>query len=293
MKEFKYLRAGTINEALTLLNEPGTNSRPLAGGTDLAVLLRANPNLCDRVVDISLIPELHAIQQENGWVKIGAAVTFTEIIENRAIQETAPILIQACSQIGAVQIRNMGTLGGNICNAAVCADSLPALVCLDALAHIQTPAGKKVMPVAELVVGPNQTRLLQGELLIAFSYQVPDPSNRSVFIKLGRRNAMAISRLTVAVIGRMNNLGKIAEVRIVAGAVTPQTNRMNEVEKILLDQYPNQTLFAQAASQVNEEVIRDTGRRWSSEYKEPALMTLMERALASVFSDAPAGKLEI
>jgi len=84
------------------------------------------------------------------------------VLNSPIVAETAPLLVQACAQVGAVQIRNMGTLGGNVANAAACADSLPALVCLDAAARLLSPAGEKIMPLAELVVKPNQTLIPRG-----------------------------------------------------------------------------------------------------------------------------------
>ena len=139
MERFGYVRAGSIGEAVSLLNEPGLKSRPLAGSTDILLQLRHDPHYCDRLVDISLIPELHRIEQREGWVYIGAAATFSEVLNNPIVLDTASVLVQACLTVGAVQIRNMGTLGGNVANAAACADSLPALVCLDAVAHFLTP----------------------------------------------------------------------------------------------------------------------------------------------------------
>ena len=140
MERFIYLRAVDVQHAAALLREPGIRSRVLAGGTDLVLMARGDRNMCDRVVDISLIPELHRISREADTVTIGAAATFSEVIESPIVNETAPVLVQACRQVGAVQIRNMGTLGGNVANAAACADSLPALVCLDAVARILTPS---------------------------------------------------------------------------------------------------------------------------------------------------------
>jgi carbon-monoxide dehydrogenase medium subunit len=95
MTGIQYVRANRIDEAIALLNEPGINSRPLAGGTDLSILLRLNPALCERVVDISLVPELHMIQRSGREVSIGAAATFSEVLESPIIAQTAPLLTQA------------------------------------------------------------------------------------------------------------------------------------------------------------------------------------------------------
>ena len=283
MERFSYVRATSIAEAVALLNEPGIRSRPLAGGTDLVLLTRAEPALCNRVVDISLIPDLHRIHREGDRVVIGAAATFSEVIESPIVAQTAPVLIQACRQVGATQIRNMGTLGGNVANAAACADSLPALVCLDAVARVLTPQGEREWPVSELVRGPNRTIIPAGGLLVSLSYQAPLPGSQSVFIKLARRNAMAISRLTVAALGRLDSAGRIAEARLVPGSATPQICRFNAVEASLLGQTPSRDLYQSAARLTAEEMIRLAGRRWSSEFKEPALIAMTARALEQVF----------
>ena len=280
---FEYRRAGSVAEAVRMLNEPGVRARALAGGTDLVLVLKEERDLCDRVVDITLIPELHEIRREGDRVIIGAGAHFREIVTSPLVNETAPVLADACHSVGATQIRNMGTLGGNVANAAACADSLPALVCLDALAHALTPDGPMQWPVAELVVRPNQTKLPPGALLTALSYVVPDNGSRSVFLKLGRRNAMAISRLTVAALGRADEAGNVAEIRLVPGSVTPQIRRFPKAEAALLGQVPTLALCEAAARVAVAEMTEITGKRWSSEFKEPALESMVTRALAQVF----------
>ncbi len=283
MERFGYIRAASIPEAVALLHEPGLRSRPLAGGTDLLLLARGNPDLCDRGVDISLVPELHAIRQQGEQVVIGAAATFSEVIENPLVARTAPLLVQACRMVGAVQVRNMGTLGGNVVNAAACADSLPALVCLEAVARVVTPQSEFEWPVSDMVLGPNRTRIPPGGLLVSLSYPIPPAGSRSIFLKLGRRGAMAISRLTVAALGRLDERSCIAETRLVPGAAAPQTRRFASVEAFLAGKPPQAELFRQAGELAAEEMVQRAGRRWSSEYKEPALAALVARALSFIF----------
>lgn len=282
MEHFDYVRAKSIPEALAFLNDPGKKCRPLAGGTDLMLITRHEP-VCDRVVDITQIPEMHEIKRQGDRVVIGAGAVFREVIENPIVQETAPVLVQACSQIGAVQIRNMGTLGGNVANAAACADSLPALVCLNAVARILTPDSEIEFLVSDFVRSPNKTQLPAGGLLVSLSYTIPAPNSRSVFLKLGRRNAMAISRLTVAALGRIDNSGHIAEARVVPGSASPQIVHFVPVEELLLGKTPDPQLFAEAGQLAIKEMARLSGRRWSSEFKEPALETMVSRALTQVF----------
>lgn len=293
MERFSYVRADTIPEAVALLNAPGVHSRPLAGGTDLVLLLReertlSKPDFSEKpglesVVDITQIPEMHRITRTGDTVAIGAAATFSEVIESPIVVETAPVLAQACRQVGATQIRNMGTLGGNVANAAACADSLPALVCLDTIAHVLTPSGALEWPVAEFVIKPNRTQLPPGGLLTTLSYRVPAPGSRSVFLKLGRRNALAISRLTVAALGRVGADGRITEARLAPGSATPQIRRFTAVEQMLVGQAPSVGLCEAAGQLAVTEMSRITGKRWSSEFKEPALLALVTRALLQVF----------
>jgi carbon-monoxide dehydrogenase medium subunit len=303
MEHLTYVRAESIGHALELMNERGVHSRVLAGGTDLLLLLRAEPGLCNRVVDISLIPELHRIEREDGWVRIGAAASFNEVVASSVVQETASVLAEACQEVGAVQIRNMGTLGGNVANAAACADSLPALICLDARAQLlvirdgfssatisQSDIVEQEWPVTELVTGPNRTRIPAGGLLVSLRYRVPEPGSQSVFLKLGRRNAMAISRLTVAALGRLDVEGRAIEARVVPGSATPQIRRFTTVEEMLLGRVPDETLIAEAGRAAAAEMRRLSGKRWSSEFKEPALAAMVTRALRSVFRADPAAR---
>ena len=143
MPRFNYVRAGSVAEALQLLGEPGQVSRPLAGGTDVLVHVRHESPRFDRVVDITHVPEMKAIDRRGDDVFIGGAVTFTEAAESALLQEVAAGLVEACLTVGGPAIRNAGTLAGNVVNAAACADSIPALVCLDTVVHLASSSGER------------------------------------------------------------------------------------------------------------------------------------------------------
>jgi CO/xanthine dehydrogenase FAD-binding subunit len=287
MRSFTYTCPENVAAALGLLSESGYRSQVLAGGTDLLVAARHDPGRFDRVVDIGRLAELHAIERlPDGSVQIGAAVTFSEAIASPLIGETAPLLVDACRQVGAPQIRNQGTLGGNVANAAACADSLPALVCLNATVTYQTLAGSETLPVGEFVLAPNHTRLPAGGLLTALTYLPPEPGTRHAFLKLGRRNALAISRLTVAALGRLGADGCVSEVRLVPGAAAPQVMRYGMAEEMLLGTHPSRALCEEAGRAAAEQMITLAGRRWSAEYKEPALAALVARALWMVVGES-------
>lgn len=282
MPRFDYVRAHSIEQAVQLLADPAHISRPLAGGTDVLVYIRREKPDFDRVVDITRVPELKIIERRGDEIVIGAAVTYTEAIESPLLQEVASCLVQACLTVGGPAIRNAGTLGGNVVNAAACADGVPPLICLDAVAHLRSLAGSRNLPVSDFVQGANRTGLQPGELLTHFTFPIPPAGTRHAFIKLGRRNAQAISRLSMAAAGHLDAAGRIDYVRLVPGAAMPSPRRIGVVEEMLLGQTPDDALLAEAGRKTAEAMIAVTGRRWSTEYKEVAIQALAERALRRV-----------
>jgi len=283
MSDFSYVRANSLDEALALLDEPGLHSRVLAGGTDLVNQFRQGEVLCDRVVDVAHVPELREIQDGHP-IRIGAAVTHAEIAESALLQERVPILVQACGQIGSPQIRNVATIGGNVVNAAACADSLPVLVCLEAQAVVVSSSGEQRVPVADLVTGVYQTWLPPGNLIQAFEFEAPPPSSQMSFQRIGRRQAMSIARLSVAALGAVDDDNRVSMLRVVAGAALARFRRANSVEDILIGRQPTGQRIADAGREMTRLFLQESGGRWSAQYKERAIATLTERALHEVLS---------
>ena len=292
MNSFGYIRAGSIDEAVALLNTPGVNSRALAGGTDLMVAVRAGEaGSFDRVVDISTIPDLRGIAMAGSRVRIGAATTFSEIMRAGLIQQHACFLADAAHSVRTMQITNMATLGGNVANAAAAADTPPVLVCLDAEAIIATPDGQKRMPVASLLRGHLKNTLPAGGLIVAFEFDPLSVDTRNTFLKLGRRNALTISRINMAATGRLQADGRIAEARLVAGACFSRPRRASEVEALLQGRLPSAALFIEAGQLLMRLMVQEVGQRWSTEYKSLALAAMVEEALETVLP-LPANETE-
>jgi len=288
MASLDYVHAASIADAVALLNVPALRCRPIAGGTDLVVAMRQRGPWFDRLVDIATIPELCEIEETPAGIRIGAAVTFARAAASPLLRAAAPLLVEACLSVGSPQIRNAGTLGGNVINAAPCADSLPPLVALDATAHLAGPEGERTLPVSQLAISPHHATLRAGELLTHFSFARLPRGTRSTFIKLGRRNAQSISRLSVAAAGRIDGAGAVDFVRLAPGAALPHTERMLQVEALLHGQAPTPDLLRAAGELAARLMIDITGRRWSTEYKEIAIQGLVEQALAAVFGAGPA-----
>ena len=280
MKSFEYIAPKDIMEACKLLAEFNIDAQILAGGTDVLIELHkpfAKPPKV--IIDISRLLELKGIEEFDNSVSIKPLTTHTDIFQSKIVQQFAPLLRQAVSAIGSPQIRNRGTIGGNIINAAACADTVPPLMALGATVKLQSLEGERIVPIIDFFVKPYQTIATKNELLTEIRFPKLLDSMKSTFVKLGRRNALAISRLSVAAILQKNNSGLIQEARVVPGAAFPKWQRMTEAEELLVGQKPSKKLFIEAGKRVSEAMISFTGRRWSTEYKEQVIAVLVRRAL--------------
>jgi CO/xanthine dehydrogenase FAD-binding subunit len=280
MKQFEYFSPRSAVEACALLKEFGSDAQILAGGTDVLIELRkASVKPPKAIVDISRSNELQGINETESEIIIKPLTTHTELGSSLIIKKHARLLHMAANVIGSPQIRNRGTIGGNIMNAAACADTVPPLMALGATVKLQSSEGERSVPIIDFFVKPYQTIAAKNELLTEIRFPKLLDSMKSAFIKLGRRNALAISRLSVAAILQKNDSGFIQEARIVPGAAFPKWQRIAEAEKILIGQKPSKELFTEAGKRVSEAMISFTGRRWSTEYKEPVIAVLVRRAL--------------
>ena len=285
MTPFDYIAVQTVDEACSYLSEYGSDARILAGGTDLLVeLRRANRRTPRVILDISFLKDQCSIASSKGTVTIKCLATHTDLMQSDVITSMAPLLSIAASVIGAPQIRNRGTVGGNIMNAAACADTVPPLIALEARVTLQSKRGTRQLALAELFLKPYQTNAQPDELLTEIQFSQSAVPLRTAFIKLGRRNALSISRLSIAAILRQDDSGKIIDARLVPGATFPTWRRVHDGENILIGERPSTELFKAAGHKVSELMIQETGRRWSTEYKEPVLAVLVRRALEQCVS---------
>lgn len=216
-----YLRPGSVDEALDLLRD--RRPRIVAGGTDLFPAERPGDRLRD-LIDIARLPGLRGIVQGPGGWRIGAATTWAEIAR-APLPPAFDALRQAARQVGAVQIQNVGTLAGNLCNASPAADGVPPLLALDAAVEIGFAGGWRRLPLAEFVTGPRRTALAPGEMVTALHVPHPPEGAQGAFLKLGGRAALAISIVMVAAVVR-SEAGRIAEARVAVGACAPVARRL-------------------------------------------------------------------
>lgn len=280
MQRFTYLSPKTLPEALELMQTHAGHIRPLAGGTDLMVELRKGDDKLsgmDYALDLSAIPELTEISNRGGLVSIGATASHDRIAHSPVVLLAAAMLSQACLSVGAQQIRNVATIGGNVCNAAVAADTLSPLAALDADVTLESVSKARTLPLSDFVTGAGKTAIQPDELLTKITFP-PLTGWRTAFVKLGRRKALAISRMNAAVAlcfeGRV-----IVDTRIAPGCVFSSPRRVSSAEELLLGNEPSVRLFDRCGKAVSEEMVKITGVRWSTEYKYPALSAIVSRAL--------------
>jgi len=285
---FEYQSPETLAEACRALGEWGPRGKIIAGGTDLVISLRKGEAQPRILIDVTRIAELRRIEEAEGKICIGAAVTHGEIASSKLIQRYGKILSDASSWVGSPQIRNLGTIGGNIVNASPAADTLSPLMVLEAIGRVVSKKGVREVPLAELFRGPYQSSLNPDEMLVQVSFPKLTSDFRTGFIRLARREAMAISRMSVAVVLRMaRGESRIEEIRISAGAVTPTPHRMAEAESILEGKHPDEGIMKKAAQCLSGNMVRWSGVRPSTAYKAPVVEALFLRCMRQALEEKP------
>lgn len=272
IKEF--FQPDTIISALQLKRDQEGASL-LAGGTDLVVAMRNDKFKEEYLIDLSKISALKGIETANDDVRIGAMTTFTEIEESRLLQKTASILCEAARAVGSPQIRNRGTIGGNLCNASAAGDSFTPLLCLDAKVELQSLAADgtvkmRILPLEDFIVGSNQTALERNEILTGIMIKHPAAGAFSAFQKIGRRNALAIARLSGSCVLRLKD-GVVESIHFALGASTVKPERISAVEEYLTGLELTAEALAEAGKRASAYVLSQTGMRPSSSYKLPVI----------------------
>jgi CO/xanthine dehydrogenase FAD-binding subunit len=225
----------------------------MAGGTDLLIAIREKGLRPSCVVDIKRIIELRGIQRLNGGgLSVGATTTLHEIETNRTVREICPVLGDAVGMIGSLQVRNRGTIGGNLSNASPAADSAPALLVLDAQLELVSASGTRVIPAEAFFVGPGKCVLKQGEILKGIRIPQPASHTQSAYLKFGPRKAMDIAVVGVAVSLKFEGDGSCREARLALGSVAPTPVRVKKAEAALLGELNEQRIQAAAGLAVAE-----------------------------------------
>jgi CO/xanthine dehydrogenase FAD-binding subunit len=263
----------SLEEVYELLAERGRRVKIIAGGTDLMVALNANSLAAEEFIDIWRLNELRGIDDEGETIRIGALTTYTQLIRSPLIQLSVPALVEASQTVGAIQIQNRGTIGGNIVNASPAGDSLPVLSAFDAEVEIGSVRGVRKVSFNNFYTGYRQTVMEPDEILLAARLRKLNPNERSFFLKVGTRRAQAISKVVMAV--KVGTTGaEVNSISIALGSVAPVVVRVFRTNAIL-----NATIIEQARSTVSQEITPITDVRSTEHYRRTVTGNALARVL--------------
>lgn len=253
-------------------------ARVFGGGTDLFVKLRGQPGQPPARIGLERIAELREVAWDAATLRIGAAAPVGALARHDGIRRDFPALAAALLSIGGPALRNMATIGGNVCTASPAGDTLPPLYVLGARAVVRSAAGERIVPIREFVLGPGKTALQQGEILAAVLIDRPTCGTMQLFSKVGQRRAHAISVASLAVCA-----GAVADgrrpFRCAWGSVGPTVVCSRMVDRILSENPIDEATVGRAASAAREAVTPIDDIRGSAEYRRTVAGNLLYRLL--------------
>jgi CO/xanthine dehydrogenase FAD-binding subunit len=257
-----------LDHALALLHESlgGERLVPLAGGTDLYVALNGGAVPGPRFLDLAGLRELKGVRERDGGLTLGALSTFSEIRQHPVVRRRYPALAAAAAQIGAWQIQNRATLGGNIANASPAGDSLPVLLVLEAVVHARSVRGARDVPFTGLFRGYRDLALEPDELITAVSLPPPGRA-RQFFRKVGTRRAQSISKVVLCGLLSLGRDGRVDLARIALGSVAPVTLRARRAEQALLGAKPSAATATAARAALLEDIAPIDDIRSDRDYR--------------------------
>ena len=275
----EYFKPDNLEQVHELIMSSPIPAKVSAGCTDITIQLSQKDSPPTRLISLKNIRELSGIRQsEGGDIFIGATVSHADVAQSPLLIRVFPALARASGLVAAPSIRNMGTIGGNICNASPSADTAPPLLAYDAKAVIWKSAAEKVIPVDKMFVGPSASILKADEVLKGF---VLKPQNGLIadFEKLGIRRAMEIALVNVCIAIQLNDNNVCKKIRIALGAVAPTPMRTKKAEAKITDRIISRSLITQTAETAMNEIAPITDIRASAGYRKKMVGALVEKIL--------------
>ena len=286
MRRFELAVPGSVDECLQILAKRGPDTKVVAGGTDLLPQLKNGVLKPGWVVDLSAVAELRAISDApDGGLRIGASVTARELELDARVRSRFPALAESAAMVGSVQVRNLATLGGNLCNAAPSADMAPPLLALDAEAVIAGPSGQRRVSMASFFLGVRRTVLAPGELLLEIVVPAPGAHSGGNYLRHTPRR-----ELDIAVVGVASQVtltgGKCTTARIALAAVAPVPLRATDAEQALVGQPLTPQQIERAAELASGAARPIDDHRGSIEFRNHLVRVLTRRTLTTALERA-------
>jgi carbon-monoxide dehydrogenase medium subunit len=282
---FEYLEPESIEDALTILSQYQGRSKIIAGGTDLMLQMRNKAIRPEYVIDITRIPGLDYITFDgHQGLRLGALTTIRALETSVELQRKYPIIFQAASQLGSVAIRNVATVGGNLCNALPSAETSQVLVALSAHVRVVSPRGERTVDLENFFTGVGKTLLQPDEVLLEILVPVPAPHTSGTYIKHSPRGPIDLAIVNITVLLTMEPDQEICrDARIVLGAVSPTPLRARMAESVLKGKRVDGALIDRAAQVASDEAHPRKGSiRGSFEYKKEMVRVLTGRAIREI-----------
>ncbi|RMG37965.1 MAG: xanthine dehydrogenase family protein subunit M [Planctomycetota bacterium] len=257
MHDFDYVAPTTLDEAIAALAKHDGQARCLAGGTDLIDQMRTGRRRPALVVDVKKIPELNALVVSDDGLRLGAAVPCSDVYRNEGVAQDYAALADAARIIGGIQIQNRASIGGNVCNSSPAADSVPALIALQAVCVIAGPNGPREVPIERFFTGPGGNVLEAGELLVELRMPPRPPRSGSHYRRFIPRNEMDIAVVGVGASVQLEDDGRtVAAARIGLGAVAPTPLLAEEAARVLVGRSVDDEAALSDAAEAARAVIR-------------------------------------
>jgi len=280
-----YYTPHSLDETLKLLTQHGTEARLVAGGTDLVVEVERGLRSPQVVIDITQIPNLDQIRlDEQGHIHLGPLVTHNQVVGSSLCVERAFPLVKACWEVGAPQIRNRGTVAGNLVTASPANDTITPLWALGASVTLQSERGRRTLSFDEFFLGVRKTALAPDEMIVDIAFPAMTEQQRGTFLKLGLRRAQAIAVVNVAVILEMS-AGTVTAAKIALGSVAPTIVRVPQAEQHLAGKQLTPEIIAQTGQLASQAVKPISDVRGSAAYRLYMAETLTRKALEALAAD--------
>jgi CO/xanthine dehydrogenase FAD-binding subunit len=283
-----YRSPKSVDEAVKLLAAHGEQARPLCGGTDLIIQLRAGLRRPEYVVDVKNIREMRRIEfsMQHG-LRLGAAVPCIEVYENGDMHKYYPGLTEAAHLIGSLQIQSRASVGGNLCNGSPAADTTPALIALGAKCRVVGPSGERIVPVEDFCIAPGRTVLQPGELLVEFQIPTPARNSSDAYLRFIPRNEMDIAVVGVGASVTLDlSDDRISEARVALAAVGPTPIFAREASQALVGKRLNDETIERAAQLSIAASSPIDDMRGTAEFRRHVTGVLTRRTLAKAIERA-------
>jgi CO/xanthine dehydrogenase FAD-binding subunit len=280
-----YFAPQKIEEALEILSRYGKKIKVIAGGTDLLVQYYDRLYEVNSWLDLKNIKELKDIRINKNQIEIGAMVTHTQLEKSEDIKKYFPVLSQAAADIGSPQIRNRGTIGGNIVNASPAGDLLAPLMAYDAQFKLLSLQKEALISAEEFFIGPKKTILEPAQLLTGIILPLPSERTFGCWIKIGKRKALIIATITLALVVEMVEDNKtVKDVRTCLGSVAPTPIEVKEVREKMIGKNFSQLDFNQLGQIVEDRISPIDDIRGTREYRKDVAKNIMINALEEIGS---------